>query len=1004
MRPIIFLFTLFSCVILNTFVITQSINATNYAMSLPGGALGTESNIDISGVPLNSLPYTIEFWVKINQSQVQYAGLVYHRVDATINSGVQFAATWQMGATPNAIRINNNTSGFGLISDTVTLNSWHHIAVVITNSGRTCYVDGHKTTQNTTIPTYDFSLGRMWLGRDSANATNDNRVFKGLLDEVRIWNVAKTETELSGNKYLTLTGSEPGLVGYWNFNDSSAVHATDLSPSGIHGKITGGTYVRSTPIELMTAVGHLSIGDVSAVESNLTLPSTAEGGVKIRWTTTNASVLDTLGIVNRPEMYDATVNLTATLSLVSAGVTYTLSKTFIVTVKSVFEAAMQVAKWDFVTENISMSNGVIKVKDSSPNAYSATVMNDASIRTIGITEKFNVLDLGNGTGHLDMGTEIGKAIYSLSNYTIFGYFRIDDDYEFLDSNGNFYWTFSNTKDPASDKTGYMISSLMTQSQSVSRMNNTIGNEWLSLDSNATKGSWHHIAYTQSGTDGTIYIDGVLVATGTITNIPSTALTQPGKTGTLYNWLGRSPYSGDAYLRKTLLYDFQLWRDAMSNDDLNIDMQIAATLEKLNNAYAENPNFLLPELTTEQTALSLGTITALTGNITLPSKGTLDPSINILWKSSHSNILSTGGVVNRPDYFPMNVKLTATLFKNGQSVTKEFVATVLEKTGTAFTGNLLVRYDFSNTSDTVVTDLAEKHFKGALMNDASIRIIGETTQFKVLDLGDSIGYFDMGTEVGKLMYHLNDYTISTYYRIDTSYHSLGSNGNFLYTFSNSDKAATDQNGYIFAGLNTQSHIITPGYYTAASGQQGVSIGTAPITGSWHNMTYVQKADSGYLYIDGVLTASDTITNKPSISLVKDNLLGTPYNWIGRSNYVGDVYLRNTLVHDFRLYRTALTEEQIQTTTLNVGSTINALENAYTENPNNPLLLKSTNNTNIRVYTIANGIRINGLKGNEKINLYDITGRKINIFNPSEILLNKGIYLVKVDNYVTKIIVR
>jgi len=703
-------------------------------------------------------------------------------------------------------------------------------------------------------------------------------------------------------------------------------------------------------------------------------------------------------------MYDATVDLTATLSMVSEGVTYTLSKNFIVTVKSIFEADLQVAKWDFVSGNITMSNGVIKVKDSSPNAYSATLMNDAGIRTIGNKEKFNVLDLGNGTGYLDMGTEIGKAIYSLNNYTIFGYFRIDDDYEFLNSNGNFYWTFSNTKDPANDKTGYMINSLTTQSQSISRMNNTIGNESLGLDSNATKGSWHHIAYIQEGTDATLSIDGNLVASGTITNVPSTALTQPGKTGTLYNWLGRSPYTGDVYLRKTLLYDFQLWRDAMAYDDLNYDLEISETLIKLNKAYEENPNFLLPELITEQTALSLSNISALTGNIILPSKGTLDPSINIIWKSSHSNILSSGGVVNRPDYFPMNVKLTATLFKNGQIVTKEFVATVLEKAGSAFSGNLLVEYDFSNTSDTVVTDMAEKHFRGALMNDASIRIIGETNQFKVLDLGDSTGYFDMGTEVGKLMYHLNDYTISAYYRIDTSYHSLGSNGNFLYTFSNSADANTDQNGYIFAGMNTQSYIITPGYYTAASGQQGISVGTAPLTGSWHNMTFVQKDDLGYLYIDGVLTASDTITNKPSTSLVKNDLLGTPYNWIGRSNYVGDVYLRNTLVHDFRIYRTALTEEEIQTTTLNVGSTINALENAYTENPNNPVFLKTTNNSNIRIYTISNGIRINGLKGNEKINLYDIYGRKINIFNPEKIIISKGMYLVSVDNYITKIIVR
>jgi hypothetical protein len=62
----------------------------------------------------------MEMWVYINTRQVQYAGLIYHRHDASINSGVQFAANWQMNNTPNAIRTNNNTSGYGLLSDTLT--------------------------------------------------------------------------------------------------------------------------------------------------------------------------------------------------------------------------------------------------------------------------------------------------------------------------------------------------------------------------------------------------------------------------------------------------------------------------------------------------------------------------------------------------------------------------------------------------------------------------------------------------------------------------------------------------------------------------------------------------------------------------------------------------------------------------------------------------------------------------------------------------------------------
>jgi len=1002
------MFALLTCLFVQVADQSASLQATNYAMSLPGGPdastnNGAYSNVEISGVPLATLPYTIEMWVYITAKQVQYAGLVYHRLDASTNSGVQFAATWQMSNVPNTIRTNNNTSGYGLLSDTLTLNAWHHVAVVITSTNRSCYMDGKKTTENLTIPTYDFSTGRMWIGRDSANASNDNRAFKGLIDEVRIWNVEKTATELENNKYLTLSGTESGLIGYWNFDDSATV-ATDLSPTANHGYITGGTYVRATPTALKNAIANLSLGnDLTAITTNLTLPKTADGGVTISWTTSNAAVVDTLGNVNRPTQYDATVKLTATLSMVENGTAYTLTKVFTVVVVAFNEAAWQVAKWDFATENISLENGVIRVTEASENAYKATLMNEATIRTIGTTEQFNVLDLGNDDGYLDMDTTIGEAIYSLSNYTMCGYFRIDDDYTELSSDGNSYWVFSNTDDVATDRNGYIIGSLTTQGQIVSRIDNTLGSQTVSVGSNAATGAWHHLAYTQNGETGTIYIDGVEMATGPVTNLPSVDLAIAGRTGTRYNWLGRSPFTSNVYLRNTLLYDFQIWRDALTGDDLNFELSITETLEKLNNAYAEDSCYLLPELTSERDALTLSGLSSVTTNLTLPTQGTADQTISILWKSSLPDIISDSGVlVSRPDYYPVNVTLTATLFKNGQTTTKTFIATVPANEGTSFTNDLLIKFDFSTVNGTTVTDAAEKHFEGTLVNGADIRPIGESTVYNTLDLTDSTGYFDMGSEMGIILYNLSDYTMSCYYRVDSANASLSNAGNFLWTFSNSDKTGTDQNGALFGGLKSQSVVITPEYYS--TGEQGVSAGSAAALGGWHHLAYTQKDTIGTLYVDGMSVTTDTITWVPSNTLPIEGRTGTNYNWLGRSCYVGDAYLSKTLLYDFRIYNKALTEEEIQMTELNVGTTINALDGAYTENPNIPQAIKSVANPAIKVYTTGNGIRIHGLTGTEKVTLYDITGRQIRFDNPSEITISRGLYLVRVDNFVTKVFVR
>ena len=56
--------------------------------------------------------------------------------------------------------------------------------------------------------------------------------FDGMIDEVRLWNVARSSQEIQSAMNGTLTGQEPGLVAYWNFEGDSA---QDRSPHGNDG-------------------------------------------------------------------------------------------------------------------------------------------------------------------------------------------------------------------------------------------------------------------------------------------------------------------------------------------------------------------------------------------------------------------------------------------------------------------------------------------------------------------------------------------------------------------------------------------------------------------------------------------------------------------------------------------------------------------------------------------------------------------------------------------------
>ena len=133
---------------------------------------------------------------------------------------------------------NSGTPGFFVSASSLRDGNWHHIAFTFDSavSEARLYLDGslsgvsaasgliHTTNFNVTIGTF--------LGHLPA-------FFEGFIDEVRIWNVARTSAQITESMNRDLTGAEPGLVGYWNFSEGGGTTAYDLSGNGNHGTIYG---------------------------------------------------------------------------------------------------------------------------------------------------------------------------------------------------------------------------------------------------------------------------------------------------------------------------------------------------------------------------------------------------------------------------------------------------------------------------------------------------------------------------------------------------------------------------------------------------------------------------------------------------------------------------------------------------------------------------------------------------------------------------------------------
>ncbi|MER5199936.1 family 43 glycosylhydrolase [Streptomyces sp. NPDC002755] len=175
--------------------------------------------------------------------------------------------------------------------------------------------------------------------------------------------------------------------------------------------------------------------------------------------------------------------------------------------------------------------------------------------------------------------------------------------------------------------------------------------------NLTRSVWKHLTYTQSGTTGVLYEDGVEVARNTSVTITPGAI---GSGITTANYLGKSVYSGDK-LFKGDIRDFRVYDHALPAADVE-----ALALPVATQGVAD-----------DKAALSLGDTGAVIADLDLPKTGTAGGA-TISWASDNTALVSDAGKVTRPTAGEPDghATLTATLRKGTVTATKSFDVTVL----------------------------------------------------------------------------------------------------------------------------------------------------------------------------------------------------------------------------------------------------------------------------------------------------------------------------------------
>ncbi len=213
---------------------TLHFNGTSIAPYDDYVTVGSRTNLDLTGTNL-----TLEAWIKPTGpgSDATGGGVILGR------EGEYMLARYANGNLHYAFATAGHAFAFEDTGYPAPTNQWTHVALTYDGARFRFYVNGEIWSPYIASgPIGDLYPAEedFRIGSRQHLTAGQPQYFRGQIDDVRVWNVTRSATEISGNMNRPLRGDEPGLLTYYRFEEGFGSTTADATGHGLTGTLVNG--------------------------------------------------------------------------------------------------------------------------------------------------------------------------------------------------------------------------------------------------------------------------------------------------------------------------------------------------------------------------------------------------------------------------------------------------------------------------------------------------------------------------------------------------------------------------------------------------------------------------------------------------------------------------------------------------------------------------------------------------------------------------------------------